>query len=323
MRVALIGFGSVGKAFRLLLDQQRAQHRFSIVGIHTACHGTAYNPAPPPAAPAFEEAAKSVSQFLDRALPDVAVEITTLNPLNGEPAISHIRAAFARRIHVITANKGPIAHDYAALREEAQRARVQFRFESTVMDGAPVFNLVRRSLPAVRINGFTGVLNSTSKLVVAAMQRGLSMQQGIAEAQRLGVAEADASFDIDGWDSAVKTAALANVLIDARVRPQDVSRTSIGALTTEQAVQLAGERKTVVLVSRAERRDDGAVSLRVAPEVVLETDMLAAMPGTSNLLLLHTDLMGTLGTVCVWPGVDQTAYGVFSDLLDIAKSASG
>ncbi len=320
MRVALIGFGNVGRAFARLLEQQRAQYPFPIVGVHTAHHGTAYDPKRLPVTPQFGEAAKSIAEFLDRSRPDVAIEITTLNPVDGEPAISHIRAAFARGVHVITANKGPIAHAYAALRDEAKRAQIEFRFESTVMDGAPVFNLFRNSLPGVRIEGFVGVLNSTSKLVVSAMQRGLSMEEGIAEAQRLGVAEADASFDIDGWDSAAKTAALANVLMDASARPQDVDRTGIGNLTTEDVVRLAAEGKTVVLVSRAERCDDGSVSLRVSPEVMFITDMLAAIQGTSNLLLFHTDLMGTVGTVSISPGVDQTAYGLFSDLVDIAKS---
>jgi homoserine dehydrogenase len=320
LRVALIGFGNVGRALARLLEQQRTQFPFPIVGIHTAHHGTTYDRQRLPVTPVFGEGAKSVSEFLDRARPDVAIEITTLSPVDGEPAISHIRAAFARGIHAVTANKGPIAHAYAALREEAKRAQVEFRFESTVMDGAPVFNLVRNSLSGVRIKGFTGVLNSTSKLVVAAMQRGLSMAEGIAEAQRLGIAEADASFDIDGWDAAAKTAALANVLMDASVRPQDVSRKGIGNLTTEEAVRLASEGKTVMLVSRAELGDDGALSLRLSPEVLLQTDMLATVQGTSNILLLHTDLMGTVGTVSISPGVEQTAYGLFSDLVDIAKS---
>jgi len=310
----------VGRAFARLLERQRAQYPFPIVGVHTAHHGTAYDRKRLPVSPAFGEPAKSVVEFLERARPDVAIEITPLNPMDGEPAISHIRAAFARGVHVITANKGPIANAYGALCEEAKQAQVEFRFESTVMDGSPVFNLARNCLPGVRIEGFTGVLNSTSKLVVAAMQRGLSMEEGIAEAQQLGIAEADASFDIDGWDSAAKTAALANVLMDASTRPHDVARRGIGDLTREEAVGLASEGKTVMLVSRAERRDDGAVSLRVSPEVLSKTDMLATIQGTSNLLLFHTDLMGTLGTVSISPGVEQTAYGLFSDLVDIAKS---
>jgi homoserine dehydrogenase len=187
------------------------------------------------------------------------------------------------------------------------------------MDGTPVFNMVRNNLPAVRILGFTGVLNSTSKIVICAMREGLTMEEGIARARQMGVAEADASYDIDGWDSAAKTAALANVLMDARVTPHDVDRRGIGRLTTDRVREIAATGKTVCLVSRA-RTTPAGIRLRVCAEVIEDTDMLATVQGTSNLLLLHTDLMGTIGTVSISPGVDQTAYGVFSDVVDIART---
>jgi homoserine dehydrogenase len=220
---------------------------------------------------------------------------------------------------VITANKGPIAHAYAALRDEARRAGVEFRFESTVMDGTPVFNQFRNDLPGVRLQGFTGVLNSTSKVVIAAMARGLSMEDGVKEAQAMGVAEADATLDLDGWDSAVKAAALANVLMEAGVRPQDVERAGVRGFSTERIVELARDGKTVLLVSRGERTASG-VKLEAKAEIVPQTDLLATVKGTSNLLLFHTDLMGTLGTLSIDSGVEQTAYGLFSDLVDVAKS---
>jgi homoserine dehydrogenase len=187
------------------------------------------------------------------------------------------------------------------------------------MDGAPVFNMVRNNLPGVKILGFTGVLNSTSKVVVDAMRRGMTMQDGIEEAQRLGIAEADASYDIDGWDSAAKTAALANVLMDARINPLQIERKGIGRLTPARVAEITAKRKTVCLVSRAIKTTDG-LKLRVRAEVVDDTDLLAAVHGTSNVLLLHTDLMGTVGTVSISPTVEQTAYGVFSDLVDIART---
>lgn len=320
MDVALIGYGNVGRAFARLLERKRASFPFRVVGIHTARHGTAIDPKGLPLEPRFGPAASSVEDFLDGSGAEVVIEITPLNPANGEPAISHIRAAFARRRHVITANKGPIAYAYAALRDEARGAGVEFRFESTVLDGAPVFNLVRRELPGVQVLGFAGVLNSTSRIVVEAMREGLSMEEGIVTAQRLGIAEADPFYDIDGWDSAAKAAALANVLMDARVTPQAIEPRGIGRLTPERVQELAARGKTVRLVSRARRTRDG-VRLRVRAEVLEQTDLLASAPGTSNLLLLHTDLMGTLGTVSVNPGVEQTAYGLFSDLVDVAREA--
>ena len=171
----------------------------------------------------------------------------------------------------------------------------------------------------VQVLGFTGVLNSTTKIVVEAMREGRSFEDGIEEARALGVAEADATYDTDGWDSAAKAAVLANVLMDARVTPLGVDRRGIGRLTPERVRRLADDRKTVCLVTRAKRTASG-VRLRVRAEVLDDTDILASVHGTSNLLLFHTDLMGTIGTVSIAPRVEQTAYGVFSDLVDIARS---
>jgi len=318
VRVALIGYGSVGRAFLRLLDQKRSVFPFRVVGIYTR-RGSAVNPAGLRPDVELSPVEASVDEFLDRVPSDVVMEVTELNPATGEPALSHIRAAFRRHRHVITANKGPLAHAYAALRDEARMAGVEFRFEATVMDGAPVFNTVRNNLPGLQVLGFTGVLNSTSKIVVDAMREGWAFEDGIREAQKLGIAEADASYDTDGWDSAAKTAVLANVLMDARVTPLDVDRRGIGRLTPERVRKLADERKTVCLVSRAKRTATG-IKMRVRAEVLDDTDILASLRGTSNLILFHTDLMGTIGTVEIAPAVEQTAYGVFSDLIDIAKS---
>lgn len=320
LRLALIGYGNVGRAFARLLHRKSGAYPFRITGIHTARHGTAIDPRGLAPEPAFGPGVSTVDDFLARSQAEVALEITTLNPASGEPAISHIRAAFARGIHVVTANKGPIAHAYAALRAEAAAAGAEFRFESTCMDGAPVFNMVRNNLPGVEILGFTGVLNSTSKVVIAALRRGLTIEDGVVEARRMGIAEADASFDTDGWDSAAKTAALANVLMSAGTTPLEVDRKGIGRLTPERMAELGAKRKTVALVSRARRAPDGAAKLRVRAEVLDDTDILASLSGTSNMLLLHTDLMGTVGTVSLDPTVEQTAYGLFSDVVDIART---
>jgi homoserine dehydrogenase len=320
MDLALIGFGNVGRAFARLLEKKRAAFPFRIVGIQTARHGTAVSAGGLPPEPRFGPPVVSIREFLERAEAEVAVEVTPLNPATGEPAISHIRAAFARGMHVITANKGPIAHAYADLRDEARAAGVHFRFESTVMDGAPVFSMVRDHLPGVQVLGFTGVLNSTSKVVVEAMRDGLSMEEGIEVARRMGVTETNPSYDLDGWDSAAKTAALANVLMDARVTPQVIRPRGVSRLTPARVQELDRKGRTVRIVSRAKRMPDG-VRLRVRAEVLDKNDLLAAVAGTSNLILLHTDLMGTLGTVSIQPTVEQTAYGLFSDLVDIARQA--
>ncbi len=309
----------MGQAFARLLETQRKVFPFRIVAVHTLRHGSAFDQRGLPIDPAFGPRCGSIEEFLDRARPEMVIEITTLNPATGEPALSHIRAAFARSMHVITANKGPIAHAYSDLVDEARRANVEFRFESIVMDGAPIFNLVRNNLPGCKILGFTGVVNSTTNVVIQALENGHTLAEGIAEAQRIGIAEADASYDIEGWDAAAKTAALANVLMNARLTPLDVDRRGIGKLTPEKLAELKKQGKRVRLVARA-RIVGEAVKLRVRAEVLDDTDILASVRGTSNILVLDTDLMGKVGTVELSPGVEQTAYGIFSDVVDIAKT---
>src|SRR4029077_7244418 len=136
----------------------------------------------------------------------------------------------------------------------------------------------------VKVLGFTGVLNSTSKVVIEAMERGDSFDAGLAEARRLGITESDGAYDVEGWDSAAKTAALANVLMDARTTPQQVTTRGITRLTPERLQEMARQGKTVRLISRA-RRAKAGVSLRVRAEVLDRSDVLAATPGTSNLIL--------------------------------------
>lgn len=315
MRVALIGYGSVARAFVRLLDEQKKRFPFRIAGAHTLRHGTAYGPEL-----AFGPAAANVAEFLDKAQAEVLVELSSLAPETGEPALTHIREAFARGLHVVTANKGPLAHAFAALRAEAAARGVEFRYESTVMDGSPVYNMVRNCLPGVRVLGFSGALNSTTKIILRAMGNGRTFADGVAEAQSMGIAETDPSYDVDGWDSAVKAAALANVLMDANVRPQEVEREGIRAISAED-VRAAGDAgEQIVLTSRAETLPGGGIRMRVRPERLPIGDPLATVQGTSNLLLLHTDLMGTLGTISIEPRVEQTAYGLLSDLVDITRT---
>jgi homoserine dehydrogenase len=320
LKLALIGYGNVGRALAALLDRKKSGFQFKITGIHTARHGTAVSPAGLGLEPSFGPPARSIEEFLDAAGADVAVELTTLNPVTGQPAIQHILAAFSRNMHVVTANKGPIAHAYAELRDQAARRGLKFRFEATVMDGAPVFNQVRNNLPGVEVLGFAGVLNSTSKIVIETMEQGGSFEEGLDAARRMGIAEADASYDVEGWDSAAKTAALANVLMDAHTNPLAIPTRGITRLTPQRVRELSREDKTVRLVSRGKRVKDG-ISLRVRAEVLDRNDILASVHGSSNLLLLHTDLMGTIGTLSISPAVDQTAYGVFADLVEILRSA--
>jgi homoserine dehydrogenase len=349
----LVGYGNVARRFASLLAEQRSvlarDHglRVRIVGIATRRHGQAYGttavaalrrrvdraeavgPAEAghdlghgqPATLAFLEDALRRSAAAARRGRLVVVETTTLDVARGEPAIAHVRAALAGGAHVITANKGPVAFAYRRLAREAERAHRRFLFEGAVMDGVPVFNLVRETLPAVRIEGFRGILNTTTNFILTAMERGQPFGDALAEMQARGIAEADASLDVDGWDAAAKTAALANVLLDARITPRMVDRQGIAPETARLALEARAAGRRLKLVARAHREGRRVVA-RVAPEPLPGDDLLAGVDGHQNALILQTDLLEEIALVQRGSGLTQTAYALLSDLIAVARDVS-
>jgi homoserine dehydrogenase len=335
-RIALVGFGNVGRRFAELLPGPYASAfralglRPVITGIATGRHGMAIDPRGLPLGRALRivragrslDALNEAAPLRDalafvRAVPaDVLVEISPLDPQSGQPAVRHVRAALERGMHVVTANKGPVAFSLASLKRLAKRRGVGFRHEGAVMDGMPVFNLVERCLPGTRVTGFRGVLNATTTRILSRMEEGASFARALREAQVAGIAEVDPGNDIDGWDAAVKACALANALMGADVRPPDVRRRGIRGVRPEHsaAARRAGAR--IRLVARG-RRVAGRLTVSVLPERLRAGDLLAT-DGADGILELETDLMGEIG---IWEGrggVDQTAYALLSDLVAVA-----
>ncbi len=154
----------------------------------------------------------------------VLIELTTLNPQSGQPALAHIRQALEAGMDVVTANKGPVAFAQDELEALARRNNVQFRFESTVMDGLPLINLSQFTLLAVGIQSFRALLNTTSSIVLNLMEQGYSRDEAIGRAQQAGVTEVDPWYDLDGWDAVMKTTILANTLLEGQLRPSMVER---------------------------------------------------------------------------------------------------
>src|SRR5262249_1686696 len=219
----------------------------------------------------------------------IVVETTTLEIAGAGTAIGHVRAAIDGGCHVVTANKGPVAFAYADLRRRAEAAGVSFLFEGAVMDGIPIFNLVRETLPAVEIVGFRGVINSTTNHILSALEDGESFDAALQRMQAEGIAEADPSLDVDGWDAAAKTSALANVLMRARMTPQAVEREGIGPSTARVAMAAKARGMRVRLIASA-RQSPGGVVTSVRPVELPETDLLAGLRGMANAIVLQTDL---------------------------------
>lgn len=340
VRVGLVGFGNVGQALADLLEQRadmlyrRYQIDISVTGIATARRGAVIAPDgvdlptivaaieddPTARLPGALASAIAVPAFIATVPAEIIVELSPLAPESGQPAIRHCETALRNGKHVVTANKGPVAYAYRRLRDLARSQHLQFRFESSVMDGAPIFALVEKALPATRVRGFRGVINSTSNLVLTMMAEGKTRQEAVAEAQRLGVAEADPTYDLDGWDATVKVCALMNALMDADVRPDTIERTGIGDITAKDLREAAAAGAAIKLVAEAWEARDGTPHGRVAPQSLPLTDPLAMLAGTSNMLILRTDTMGNLAIGEYDGGIAQTAYGVLADILQIAAS---
>lgn len=257
-------------------------------------------------------------EWLERSKADVLFETSSLNAQTGQPAIDHLVAALEAGAHAITANKGPLVHDYQRLVALAKEKGKQFLFESTVMDGAPIFSLFPLGLPAAELRGFSGVLNSTTNVVLTEMEKGRSLDEAVKRAQAMGIAETDPSQDLDGWDAAVKVAAIVNVLMGVPLRIEQVQRTGIRELSEEKirSVRTAGMRYK--LVCRAERRGDG-VDCRVGPELLLMSDAMAGLEGSSSAIRFDLDVFG-ISLMEHNPGIEATGYGLLADLVRAAKA---
>jgi homoserine dehydrogenase len=346
--LALIGFGNVGRRFVRLLDEQRARlHELydldcRIVGITTRNHGSVFAPRIGIGAVKAAELVEAGGTLNDlgpqRSLSDrrdsrdvlaldlrelaasgadlrVMIETTTLNIRDGRPAIDHVEAALEAGCDVVTANKGPAAFAYRRLTDKATRAGVSFLFEGAVMDGIPVFNLVRETLPGVTILGFRGVVNSTTNHILTALETGEQFAPALARMQAAGIAEADPSLDIDGWDAAAKAAALANVLLGADTTPHDVDRRGLTAGSAADA-RAAVERGNRLRLVASARRGERPV---VRPVELPPDDLLAGLRGMANAIIFETDLLGEVAITQLDGSLTQTAYALLSDLITVAR----
>lgn len=335
---ALIGFGNVGRSFVRLLQRKQAELReqygitFAVTAIATGHHGAALDPhgldlhkalnlvenGQPLDILSAQVTPADMLEFIRICEADVLFENTPVNYQTGQPAIDHLRAALECGMHAITANKGPVVHAYRELSALASTKDKRFLFESTVMDGAPIFSLFREALPAARLLGFRGILNSTTNLILTRMENGESFSEAVRYAQKIGVAETDPSGDIDGWDAAVKVAALATVLMDIPLKPAEVDRQGIRQITTQEIARAKADGKRWKLVCSARRTEQG-LRAKVAPELVGMDSPLFNVKGTTSIIQFETDVLGILSVVESDPGPDTTAYGLLADFINAVR----
>ncbi len=339
IKLAILGFGNVGKAFaKLLTDKQdeifkKFDLKVDVVAISTRSKGNLINENGIDLKTALNDIEKlnhfnedssdykivSSIEIAKTINYDILIELTPLQIFSGQPAIDHISAALNRKMHAISANKGPIAWAFASLRDLAEKNSALFYYETTVMDGTPIFNFVEETLKMCQITEVKGILNSTTNFVLEEIAKGRIYSEVIEEGKIRGFVEEDPSMDIEGWDAAAKIAALLNVLMDAGITPNDVDRKGIENITYEQ-IKEAESRGNVIKLICYGGIENGKVIAKVSPEEVKNNSLYSSITGTTSVLSITTDLMGTVSIVEHEPEIEQTAYGVFSDLIRVLSN---
>ena len=171
-----------------------------------------------------------------------------------------------------------------------------------------------------RITEVSGILNSTTNYILEEMARGKPYDEIIAAGKKLGFIEADPTMDIEGYDAAAKVTALLNVLMKADITPEDVDRTGISDITEEDIKAAAERGKVIKLLCRGRLVEDGRVEASVKPVEVDRSDMLASIDSTTSVVSITTDLMGKLSVIEHAPEIEQTAYGIFGDVIRILEA---
>ncbi len=251
-------------------------------------------------------------------------ENSPVNHRTGQPALDHVRLALQLGMHAITANKGTVVHGYRELSALAASNGRRFLFESTVLGGSPVFSVFRECMPAAVLLSFRGVLNATTNIILTRMERGETFEQAVGYCQSIGVAETDPSADLDGWDAAIKVAALVTVLMNVPFPPQQVEREGIRQITPEMIARAKGDGKRYKLVCSASN-EGGAVRARVSPELVPASDPLFGMEDSTTGISFRTDVFGDYSIIeaerpDMVAGPEPTAYGLLADFITAVKS---
>lgn len=332
-RVIMIGFGSVGRGFAQIIQRKQAwleaQHgvTITIVGIATRSNclydqagidlvalleayerGATILPSTQPWSPA---------ELIAHSQADLLVEVSPTDLATAEPATSYIRAAIACGMHVITANKGPVALHGPELRALATERGLGFGYEATVMAGTPALRLGWGALAGCELHELRGIVNGTTNYMLSQMEHGMTYEAALAEAQRLGYAETDPTGDVEGFDAAAKAAILATMLMGGNLRPDDVQRVGITKLTPENIATAAAANERWKLIARVTKTPAG-ISASVEPTRVPITHVLASVGGATNALTYTTDLLGDVTLIGPGAGGVATGFALLADILALA-----
>ncbi len=309
MRLAILGAGAVGRS----VAELAGDYGHEVVGLADSTAAAVDDDGiDVPAALARKDAGDAVGAAEPEAVfeagYDALVEATPTTLGDAEPGFSHVRRALEDDRHVVLANKGPVAERYDELRALEAESAGSIRFEATVGGAIPVLSTIEDCTPGA-VTAVRGVLNGTANFILTRMAaEGLSFDHVLAEAQDLGVAEADPTFDVDGIDAALKFVILANVLADGGFTLEDAAVDGIREIPASALELAAEDGRTIRLIGEATR--DG---VRVGPRLVPATGALA-VTGTRNVVQIETRHAGSLHNSGRGAGGPETATAILSDV---------
>ena len=335
MKLILIGFGVVGQGFAEILQSKEGQlpgFAPSIIGVITATKGSLYrsrgldigallSAAETGSFAAYPEQAglrrdMTASDIISAGSADVLVELSPTNLDTAQPALAYCQQALEAGLHLVLANKGPVALDHANLRKKAASKSLQLRYEATVMAGTPVMQLAEEVLAGCAIQAARGILNGTTNYILTQMEAGMSYVEALTQAQALGYAETDPAGDVEGWDAAGKVLILASALFGSRLKMSDLDVSGITRISSDDIAEAKAAGQRYKLIAEA-TPNGGAVKAMRLPL----SDPLASVAGSTNAITLETDLMGAVTLIGAGAGKLETGSAILSDLLAIQRIA--
>jgi homoserine dehydrogenase len=330
LNLALIGFGNVNRALVGFLESKKSELKqkynleYRVTGVMTRRLGWLADAngldttALLEGKPISSSISSDLQSWLQASEAHVLLEASSLEPFSGQPAIDYIKTALEFGCHAVSANKGPVVHAAKELHALAKARGLKFRHEASFMGGSPIYSLFRETLPAANIKRFRGLLNSTTSTILQTIEAGSSFEEGVKRAQAIGIAETDPSFDVDGWDSAVKVCGLANVLLETQLDVTKLERASIRDLDVTEIQDAARAGTPIRQVAFIDVLENG-LSAGVRHEKIGLNDPLRAT-GTTNISHFELDVLPGLTITTHDAGAKETAYDMLADFINICKS---
>lgn len=341
VRIVLVGLGNLGRRFCDLLVQ-KSPHVEATYGLRLLLVGAAdsrgsaydYDGLDPAQVSAIKQAGGTVAEYTAAArsgLPaadlisyeraDVLCEASPVNLSQGaEPGLTNIRTALTRGMHVVSPNKGPLVMAYKELNDMAARQRVELRFDGTVAGGLPALYLGQRDLRGAVVHRIEAIPNLATGYILELLGDGLSWEKAKARARAEGVLEADPSFDLDGWDTAVKLVILVNAVMGSPARLEDVDRIGISGVGRADIREARAAGRVYRLLATAERRPDGGADMRVSPTIMPTGHFLSTLGRKQMGVVYHTDIYGTIMAAIDEPTPLPSSATMLRDIIDIFVS---